>query len=130
MQTQELIGPLTHPSRWFRPFGGGGQLDARLLSRAALERLRADGYSCVLWNCVPRDWEDAEAWPDVAFDALTSQPWTLVVLHDFVDGNHHHVERFVTRCRDAGHEIVQEFPPECVPLERGELRAPMDRFVT
>ena len=30
--TQEEIGALTHPHRFFRPFGQGGNLDERLLN--------------------------------------------------------------------------------------------------
>jgi hypothetical protein len=42
----------------FRPFGGGGTLDSGLLNRKAVDYLCAGGFTCVLWNCVPRDWED------------------------------------------------------------------------
>jgi peptidoglycan/xylan/chitin deacetylase (PgdA/CDA1 family) len=131
---QELLGGLAHPSRWFRPFGGGGRLDRRLLSRAAAERLVAGRYSCVLWSCVPRDWEDAEAWPDVALAAIGAREEagldrTLVVIHDFVEGNDRHLARFVERCRAAGHELVQDFPPDCVPILRGELRGSIDAWV-
>ena len=130
VQTQELMGPLVHSARWFRPFGAGGQLDARLLSRAAVERLVMDRYSCVLWNCVPRDWEDPAGWPDVALGAVESQPFSLVVVHDFVEGNDCHAARFIERCRDAGHTLVQEYPPECVPIDRGEVRLSLDDWVS
>jgi peptidoglycan/xylan/chitin deacetylase (PgdA/CDA1 family) len=48
-RAQDLIGALAHPQRWFRPFGGGGNLDDRLLN---LRRRSsgAGGYGCVLWN--------------------------------------------------------------------------------
>lgn len=129
VRTQELLGSLAHPARWFRPFGGGGRLGPHLLSRAAVERLVADRYSCVLWNCIPRDWEDAAAWPEVALRSVESRPWTLLVVHDFVDGNDRQTERFVERCRDAGHELVQEFPPGCVPIDRGRVRGDLHGFV-
>src|SRR5579875_1560383 len=51
-RTQRLIGPLAHPHRWFRPFGGGGHLDRRLLNPAVADYLRAHRFSCVLWNAV------------------------------------------------------------------------------
>ena len=130
VQTQELMGPLVHSARWFRPFGAGGQLDARLLSRAAVERLVMDHYSCVLWNCVPRDWEDPAGWPEVALAAVESQPFSLVVVHDFVEGNDRHAAHFIERCRDAGHTLVQEYPPECVPIDRGEVRLSLDDWVS
>ena len=39
-ETEALIGDLAHPRRFFRPFGGGGLLDRRLLNREALKHLR------------------------------------------------------------------------------------------
>ena len=39
--TERLIGPLAHRKRWFRPFGSGGALDARLLSIALVDHLVA-----------------------------------------------------------------------------------------
>src|SRR5690606_1790460 len=38
-RTQTELGALAHAHRWFRPFGGGGNLDERLLSRPALDYL-------------------------------------------------------------------------------------------
>ena len=43
--TQELLGDLAHPDRLFRPFGGGGNLDERLLNDAAVDHLVAGGYT-------------------------------------------------------------------------------------
>jgi peptidoglycan/xylan/chitin deacetylase (PgdA/CDA1 family) len=43
-RTQGLIGDLAHAKRWFRPFGGGGNLDARLLKPSVVEHLSAGGY--------------------------------------------------------------------------------------
>jgi peptidoglycan-N-acetylglucosamine deacetylase len=47
-------------NRFFRPFGGGGQLDHRLTSRAALDYLIQQKFTCVQWNVVPHDWDDPE----------------------------------------------------------------------
>src|SRR5690242_4080695 len=38
-RTQETIGNLAHPHRFFRPYGQGGNLDNRLLSRPVLAHL-------------------------------------------------------------------------------------------
>ena len=46
----------------FRPFGGGGLLGPHLLSRSAVGYLVAHGYTCALWNCVPRDWVEPSTW--------------------------------------------------------------------
>src|SRR5580658_5217360 len=56
-KTQALIGDLAYPDRLFRPYGGGGVIGPRLLSAAAVAHLERGGYTCVLWNSVPRDWE-------------------------------------------------------------------------
>jgi hypothetical protein len=39
------------------------------------------------------------------------------------------LQRFIGRLRDAGGEIVQEFPPACVPILRGRMMFAVDRFV-
>jgi peptidoglycan/xylan/chitin deacetylase (PgdA/CDA1 family) len=129
-RAQTSIGDLSHGSRWFRPFGGGGHLDRRLLSPAAVHWLVTGRYSCVLWNCVPRDWERPADWPEHALRCAATRDWSLVVLHDFVEGNDTRVLDFVARCRDAGHDIVQAFPPVCVPLERGAVRTRLDDWVS
>ena len=58
LETQKLIGGLSHPDRLFRPFGGGGALGPHLLNSEALEVLKEERMTCVLWNAVPRDFAD------------------------------------------------------------------------
>src|SRR6266536_4832777 len=48
-RTQIAIGDLAHPQRWFRPFGGGGILDERLLKPSVINYLLRHKHSCVLW---------------------------------------------------------------------------------
>jgi hypothetical protein len=36
-RTQELLAGMVHPDRLFRPFGGGGNLDDRLLNESVVE---------------------------------------------------------------------------------------------
>ena len=119
--TQELIGDLAHPSRWFRPFGRGGVLDDRLLSPAAVTHLEQGGYSCVLWNSVPRDWEDADAWIDRALADVEAQDWTVVVLHDLPTGAMDRLPQFLDELDRRGAEIVQDFPDDCVPIRNGQV---------
>src|SRR5437764_5282858 len=38
-RTQDIIGPLRHPHAFFRPYGQGGNLDNRLLSKAVVAHL-------------------------------------------------------------------------------------------
>jgi peptidoglycan/xylan/chitin deacetylase (PgdA/CDA1 family) len=128
--TQSLIGDLAHPQRWFRPFGGGGNLDARLLKPSVVEHLRARAYSCVLWNAIPRDWDNPDSWPDRALAQCRAQPWSLMVLHDLPTGAMRHLERFLDAAADAGARFHQEFPPDCVPIRDGNIALPIDSYVS
>jgi peptidoglycan/xylan/chitin deacetylase (PgdA/CDA1 family) len=129
-RTQELIGELTHPQRWFRPFGGGGNLDDRLLKPSVVEHLCAGGYSCVLWNSIPRDWDDPEGWTDRALAQCRAQAWSLMVLHDLPTGAMRQLERFIDGAEAAGARFRQDFPPDCVPIRRGEPMLPIDGLVS
>ena len=120
VETEGLIDELAHPDRLFRPFGGGGELGSHLLSAAAVEILKKEKMTCVLWNAVPRDWEDPRGWAEVAISQCLSQPWTLLVLHDLPTGAMGRLKIFIDRVRDHGGTFRQDFPPECVPLKRGE----------
>src|SRR6185295_10703521 len=59
-RTQQAIGSLLHHHHFFRPYGQGGNLDNRLLSRAVLEHLARETATIVLWSALPRDWQDAD----------------------------------------------------------------------
>lgn len=120
---QALIGDLAHADKWFRPFGRGGVLDDRLLSEDSIAHLRANRYSCVLWNSVPRDWEDPDAWIDRALTGVRANDWTVVVLHDLPTGAMDRLPRFLDALHSMGAEIVQEFPDACVPIQRGRVVA-------
>jgi hypothetical protein len=65
----------------FRPYANGGILDRRVLNVRAADYLQAHGYTVVLWNAVPRDWERRD-WVHVALDQCAARPWSLMVLHD------------------------------------------------
>jgi peptidoglycan/xylan/chitin deacetylase (PgdA/CDA1 family) len=43
-RTQEIIGELSHPNRFFRPYGAGGIISQRLLSADAVSYLAAGRY--------------------------------------------------------------------------------------
>jgi peptidoglycan/xylan/chitin deacetylase (PgdA/CDA1 family) len=129
-RTQDLIGDMVHPDRFFRPFGGGGNLDNSLLSTSVVDYLRRGRYTCVLWNAIPRDWEDPDGWVDRAIDQCRSQPWTLIVLHDLPTGAMQHLDRFIATIRKMGARFHQEFPAQCLPIVRGELAFAIDPFVS
>jgi peptidoglycan/xylan/chitin deacetylase (PgdA/CDA1 family) len=120
-RTQALIGELSHPNRLFRPFGGGGRLGPHLLSPHTVDVLKAGGYTCVLWNAVPRDWADPDDWIDTALAQCAAIPSPLMVLHDVGSGAMAHLDRFLGLVRDRGMSIRQDFPAECVPISRGQV---------
>ncbi len=126
---QDALGDLADEARWFRPYGAGGILGPRLLSRDAVRYLCDGGYSCVLWNSVPRDWEDPQGWPARALADVAAQDWTLVVLHDVPTGAMDALPGFLERALASGVEIVSELPPSCVPIRRGEVVLPLDGLV-
>ncbi|MEY2447635.1 MAG: peptidoglycan-N-acetylglucosamine deacetylase [Acidimicrobiaceae bacterium] len=127
--TQDLIGDLAHRARWFRPFGRGGVLDDRLLSADAVAHLQHGGYSCVLWNSVPRDWEDPDAWIDRALADVESRAWTVVVMHDLPTGAMDRLPRFLDELDARGARIVQDFPDACVPIRNGEVVGDLTHLV-
>jgi peptidoglycan-N-acetylglucosamine deacetylase len=130
VEAQALLGELAHPDRLFRPFGGGGELGAHLLNPAALEVLKQERMTCVLWNAVPRDWEDPRGWAEVALAQCLAQPWTLLVLHDLPTGAMGRLHIFIERVLEHGGRFRQDFPPECVPILRGEPLAPLEGYLT
>jgi peptidoglycan/xylan/chitin deacetylase (PgdA/CDA1 family) len=128
--TQAAIGALAHPQRYFRPFGGGGNLDERLLNRVALDVLQRGRFTCVLWNAIPRDWDDPDGWAERALAQIAARPWTLMVLHDLPTGAMRHLDRFLADAKARGARFRQDFPPDCVPLLDGEIVAPIGRFLS
>ena len=51
----------------------------RLLKPSVVEYLTRNKHSCVLWNAIPRDWDDPDGWVDRALAQCRSQPWSLMV---------------------------------------------------
>jgi peptidoglycan-N-acetylglucosamine deacetylase len=110
---------VTHERRLFRPFGGGGLLGQHLLSVAAVEVLRAGGYTCVLWTSVPRDWEEPAGWVDVALADVDAQQHAVVVLHDLPTGAMNALPRFLDELDRREVEVVQDLPPSVIPIADG-----------
>jgi peptidoglycan-N-acetylglucosamine deacetylase len=130
VETQALIAELAHPERLFRPFGGGGALGPHLLSHTAVEILKKEKMTCVLWNAVPRDWEDPRGWAETALAQCLLQPWTVLVLHDLPTGAMGRLRIFIDRVLDHGGRFRQDFPPDCVPIRNGEVVAPLEDYVS
>jgi peptidoglycan/xylan/chitin deacetylase (PgdA/CDA1 family) len=130
---QDVLGDLAEEARLFRPWGNGGILGPDVFSTAAIDLMKRDGYTCVLWNSVPHDWEDAAGWADRALADIRSQEWTVLVVHDIPGGAMDHLGTFLDTVIDEGVEIVQEFPDDCVPIRRGVVNgdlAPLTTDVT
>lgn len=114
-----LLGAM-NPGCLFRPNGGGGALGPHLLHRAVLPYLEATRATVVLWNAIPRDWADAEGWPDraLALHAHATRP-LLMVLHDLDPRAMAQLDRTLGRLADDGAEFTQDFPQECLALRDG-----------
>jgi peptidoglycan/xylan/chitin deacetylase (PgdA/CDA1 family) len=129
-QTQNAIGALVHPHRFFRPYGQGGNLDKRLLSRAVVDHIARAQATIVLWSALPRDWEDAEGWVERALSQIAAQPWRLMVLHDLPTGAMQHLDRFLALVDERGGRVRQDFPPDCLPMVDGQMKFEIDGFLT
>ena len=84
----------------------------------------------MLWNAIPRDWDDPDGWAERALAQCRSQPWTLLVLHDLPTGAMNHLDRFINRAIEAGARFQQDFPPDCVPIRSGEIVLPIQAYVS
>jgi hypothetical protein len=113
----------------FRPFGGGGHLDQRLLQLAAVRTLEQGGYTVVLWNAVPHDWDDVDGWVGTAMAQCRSQPWTQIVVHDLPTGAMAHLDRFLGEALDAGARLRQDYCPDCVVMRRGTASQSLHQYV-
>jgi len=123
--TQEAIGGLAHPHRYFRPFGQGGNLDERLLNPVVLGVLAAERMSCVLWNAIPGDLKEPDGWVDRALAQCRAQAWTVMVLHDLPTGAMRNLERFLNAAAELGVRFRQDFAPECLPILDGRIVRPI-----
>jgi peptidoglycan-N-acetylglucosamine deacetylase len=129
IDTEAAIDELAHPDHLFRPFGGGGAIGQHLLSAAAVDVLRKERMTCVLWNAIPRDWDDPRGWAETAIAQCLTQPWTVLVLHDLPTGAMGRLRIFIDRVRDHGGRFRQEFPTELVPIRRGEVTGGLAGYV-
>jgi peptidoglycan/xylan/chitin deacetylase (PgdA/CDA1 family) len=117
-RTQALLAELGE-ERLFRPYGGGGFLDSRIMSQTAYNYLRDNAYSCILWNCIPGDWENPREWPARALGDIRVNPWSVIVIHDLPTGAMDVLGTFLEQVKDIGAEFVTEFPESVTPLLRG-----------
>jgi len=127
-QAEQALACFAQRQKLFRP-PGSGQLGKHLLHPAVVERLKAGGYTCVLWNSVPGDFRDPDGWLNRALADCQSRDWTLLVLHDLPNGAMAHLDEFISVLQRDGFEFPQEFPPDCVPILDGKIVLPLDPYV-
>ena len=128
-RTEALVGDLAHERRFFRPFGGGGLLDQRLLNREAVDYLCQESFTCVLWNVIPEDWARPETWVERAIHLCFQKKHALMVLHDLSTGAMRNLDRFIGAAKDRGATFQQDFPRDCVPIERGKITGAIDGYM-
>lgn len=122
-EAERLLGELNR-ERIFRPNGGGGLLGPHLLNKPALEHLRREKYTVVLWNAVPKDWEpiDDETWAERALKMCRESKEPLVlVLHDLRPGAMKHLDKVLGTLEAEGAQFITDFPDCCVPIRKGDL---------
>ncbi|MGS0688283.1 polysaccharide deacetylase family protein [Nakamurella sp. GG22] len=126
-----LLGPLREPEKLFRPNGGGGRLGPHLLNASAARYLQDGAHTVVLWNAVPRDYEDPDGWPDRAIEmhAAATAPVTMV-LHDLPNGAMRHLDRVLGMWQDQGVTFLPTPPDACVPMHAGRLAPNFNDFVS
>jgi peptidoglycan-N-acetylglucosamine deacetylase len=128
-RAQVELGPLGEPERLFRPFGSGGALDERLLSPEAVEVLCAGLYTCILWNCVPHDWDDPDGWVHTALRQIDAVDEAVVVLHDLPTGAMAHLPMFLDTVIERGHHFTTDVPDALVPIRAGRIVQSLDGLV-
>lgn len=124
-----VVDQRVQPAPLFRPRGGAGKLGRGLLHPVVVDRLTLGGYTCVLWNSVPGDYRDPDGWMERALVDCRTRDWSLVVLHDLPNGAMLHLDSFLRKLRDEGHQFTQDFPPECTPIVGGKIVHPLDGFL-
>jgi len=110
----------------FRPYGGGGVIDERLMSSFGASSLQSSGYTCVLWNVLPGDWKDQAGWVELALDDIDRRAWSVVVLHDLVDAALARLDEFLTAVASRNPTWSVDFPDECTPIRNGEATSSFD----
>ena len=119
----EVLASLGVQERLFRP-QGRASIGPHLLQPVVVDRLTQGGYTCVTWNSVPGDYRDEDGWMARALVDLRTREHSLLVLHDIAGAAITHLDEFLAQLA-AEHEIVREFPADCLPIVEGRIVLPM-----
>ncbi|MDB5408740.1 MAG: Chitooligosaccharide deacetylase [Rhodospirillales bacterium] len=129
VETQRLLDKIGIGTRMFRPFGGGGYINAELLSAPAANYLVRERFDLVLWNSVPRDWERPADWAQHALNEIALRDWTVTVLHDIPDASLEQLPAFLDQALQAGVEFTTELPIDFLPMAGGVATADISAMV-
>ena len=129
-RTQAAIGGLAHPKALVPAVRRRRQSRDRLLKPSVVDYLTRDKHSCVLWNAIPRDWDDptdgsSGRWCNAdrshgAFWCCTISPaarWTIS-------------KAFSTAPGKPVPASTRNFPPDCVPIRSGEIVRSIKPYVS
>ncbi|CAI0887132.1 polysaccharide deacetylase family protein [Serratia proteamaculans] len=120
IEGQARLGQYGESPPLFRPYAGKGLLGPHVLNQEAVEVLQQQGFSLVLWNSVPRDWElPTDAWVARALDDLANNNWTVMVLHDARPEAMEHLGHFIEQAVLMDVEITQQLPDWVMPIQGG-----------
>ena len=126
---EALLDGLRSDPPLFRPFGNGGALDHRMLSRHAVQRLNEGGYRTVLWNSVPHDWDDPAGWVETALAHVKATPHTVMVLHDTPGACLDRLSELLDGLEALGVEFTQEIPEDCIATVNGKSTSVLDALL-
>ena len=116
---EELLGALAEHPPLFRPYARGGTLDANMVGPIGASLLQERGYTCLLWNCLPRDWRDPDGWVDRCMEQVTAVDWPVIVLHDVPGAALPRLPELLDRLAALDPTYGHDAPESCTPLRAG-----------
>jgi peptidoglycan/xylan/chitin deacetylase (PgdA/CDA1 family) len=137
LATYRLLGVLAGSPPLYRP-NGRGSAGSHLLNQEAAELLSSLGATIALWTDIPRDRkvvvDRPDQWVEDAKQAVMSQDWTVLVLHDRPSGFDPpgpmaYLADFLEWAA-ARVEFRQDFPVACTPMIAGVPSETLKQFVT
>jgi peptidoglycan/xylan/chitin deacetylase (PgdA/CDA1 family) len=109
--------------RLFRPFGRRGTIGHHLLNRPAWDYLAERRYSCILWNCLAREWDWPDEWAAPTIADCETRDWSVVVIHDIMPEAPRELERLLDGLQARNCTFGQDFPDDCVAMRDGVATA-------